>query len=270
MKPAEIKTRLRGLGLRLQVDIVREAVQRLKNGESVYSLYGRSDHIMAKATALKIRSLWKQGELSFVLDVSSEIAMLEEASKDAVLVGDPLGGSTLAKLVDVPKRVKELQPQLPKLDWAVEVLERAGIEVDEALAMMSERDALLWMGKTEGRWSKAERIRFVELHYMVFFAGANRAQAHRAPLELIRFAARNYAAGLVDGNSFMTKLGLDVLRYQVWRGSAFLKAFQAAQMPISSVARRRSQEMNEELDRILTELPLGEATEISGEENGDV
>ena len=269
MNSAEIKTQLKALDLRLTFDIVREAVQRLKNGDSVYSLYEGSGKIVAKATAGKIRNLWNQGKLNFVLDVSHEATIAEEVSKDAVLAGNPFADFTLQDPTEVVERFTELWPQLPKLDWTIEVLERAGIEADDALAMMTEVDEFTRLDRAR-RWAKADLIRIAELHYVFLFAGANAARVQPAPHELIQFAARNYAIGLVDSNLFMTKVALDLLRYQVWRGPKFLQAFQAAQIPTSNAAKRRRQRTNEELERILAGDQLGRSTETSEEGISDV
>ena len=75
MTSSEVRARLTGLRLRSRVDTVREVVGRLKGGESAYSLYGGSDAIVAKATALKIRDLLNQGKLSFLPDVSGEVTV---------------------------------------------------------------------------------------------------------------------------------------------------------------------------------------------------
>ena len=75
MTSSEVRAQLTELRLRSRVDTVREVVQRLKGGESAYSLYGGSDAIVAKATALKIRDLLNQGKLSFLPDVSGEVAV---------------------------------------------------------------------------------------------------------------------------------------------------------------------------------------------------
>ena len=48
-KDAEV--RLRALKFRIPVDVVREAVQRLRNGESLYKLHSGENPLLAKGTA---------------------------------------------------------------------------------------------------------------------------------------------------------------------------------------------------------------------------
>ena len=220
---------------------------------------------MAKATAVKVRNLWDQGKLNFVLDGTTEIQTMAVASKDADLAGGP--PATFSTGWD---RLSEIQSEMPVLDWTIEVLERAGFEPKEGLDMITQFDDFLWRETADGRRSQSELVKFVELHYVFSYALANTVRKYPAPLEWIRFAARSSATGLVDNNQYMKKVAIDVLRYQAWRGRMFLRAFEAAQAPISRAAKRRNQHTIDELDAMLSSHPMEGGTETPGEGIGDV
>jgi hypothetical protein len=250
MNTLEINAQLGQIGLRTRFEVVREVVQRLKNGDSLYSMY--NSRFVAKGTAVKIRKLWDAGKLNFLLDVATEMGALVEASADAALAADtPASHHIWSQIETNRQRILEILPQLPSITWDIEYLEKAGIVAEVALGMMIEIDELFRRDMQGERWPKADIVRFVELHYSVLFASTNAGLDNPAPIELIRFAAHSRAVGMVDDNYFMVRVGNDILRYQVWRGAKHLEAFQSAQVHTSRLARRRSQEINQEIERVL-------------------
>jgi hypothetical protein len=255
---SQVEVELKALGLRVHADIVLAVVQRYLNGETMYSLGTGRDRIVSKVTASKLKRLLDEGKLAFVVDALSDMASARRAGKVAEIAGGTKEFVTVSKRRErqgfdpIYQRMEEIRPQLPDVEFAIESLESAGISTGEGLSMMKEISELAFRFlEGEKGWSRNDLIRHVELHYIVIFTQRDSAQNHQAPRELLRFAAKTFATGLVDENAFMLSVGWDVLRYQIWRGRQYLEAFQEAQRPSTRVARRRNRGAFDEIDRIL-------------------
>jgi hypothetical protein len=75
MHLSQIEVELKALGLRVHADIVLAVVQRYLNGETMYSLYhgeGKTDTLVSKVTASKLKRLLDEGKLALVVDALTE------------------------------------------------------------------------------------------------------------------------------------------------------------------------------------------------------
>ena len=137
---------LKRLGFRTEITLIREAAQRIKNGESLYKLYKPAGGLplLAKGTATKVKKLLDQGKLGFLFNNHVEEEAVEEIVQGAGWLHDPPGlGSEIALI----NRLNELRPGLPRVEWNIEVLESVGIPVSEGLDLLVEHEVA---GDTHG------------------------------------------------------------------------------------------------------------------------
>lgn len=271
MNPTLPQQRLKDLGVRLPPDVAREAVQRLRNGESAYALYKGSNAILAKVTAEKLKRLAAEGALEFLLEEQIGASQARDAAEAADIAG---GESPFAQYFPQPVtrrlsrswevRVLELVPHLPQVDWIIEHLESVGIPTEDGLRFLVEgEDLFRRLGL--GQWSKGDFVRYVELHHLVTWGEENSKRTHPAPYELLRLAARAYAKGDVDSNEFLRNVGRGIMRYQVWRGKRYLDAFNEAQRPTRGARDRRKAQIMTEVEEVLEIATLREHNEKAGE-----
>ncbi|MDP2948183.1 MAG: hypothetical protein Q8P22_01420, partial [Chloroflexota bacterium] len=138
-----LQKQLREIGLRLSVEVVRDAVERLALGGSLYALYSTRDgrlSLMGKGTAVKIRDLWKEGKLRFLLEVPPEkqdIDISGENARTAESPGPmPLGWKATAT------HYAAIMEEMPSVEWSIRGLEASGVTSEEALALLLEYDSL--------------------------------------------------------------------------------------------------------------------------------
>ena len=254
----EAGRKLRDLGLRTPPQVVLEAVQRIRNGESLYKLYSGDYPLVAKGTAKKIKGLLSEGKLSFLWEGKPELEAWTQATEG--VAGWELGRIDMRTAEAFEARVEELMSNLPGCDWNIEGLENAGIPLNEALNLLIEKDKLLQVIDT---WARPQLKRFLELNYLVAFSSREQGRKHDAPYELIELAAAAYAQGKVDRNPFLMSMGANLLEYQVWRGPQFLEAFNQAQVATSRVVRQSKQRYG----KLLTDAAaMTVGTEIAADE----
>ena len=112
--------------------------------------------------------------------------------------------------------------------------------------------------------------RYVELHYGVEFCREGSVRRNTAPLDLIKLAASSYANGLIDDNLFLKKAGRDILRFQVWRGQRFLRAYEIAQVPTHRAAERLKIQFMADLTSILEAQPKPDGEGAEGRTDSQV
>lgn len=157
------------MGLRTPPQTVSKAVELLSSGHRVYSLYAASRGklpLVAKATAVKIARLLKEGKLSFLLDearpsraISAAYPALDETEAGRVArlqgqeqiaaeeVAEYMAGGDFALREEArndPDRFHryEVLDGLPSVDWTLAGLESAGIPEDKVLGILLEHDEL--------------------------------------------------------------------------------------------------------------------------------
>ncbi len=259
---------LKELGLTIPPDTVREAASHLVTRNSLYSLYQGKSALVAKATATKIRHLFREGKLRFLLDRPPEFVAIDRLVENAPKVAADSPPAPLAPptywLGVHPKvareeldyfnqnadpvtkarweRTSQILGRLPDVDWSVGYLEAARIPKEEVLALLSEYDRLYAsIFKPDGQTpisviaDRPGLLRFVNLHYLVSFSGANPG----APFDVVNRAAELYAQGLLWHNSGLQRIGLDILRYEIWRGGDYLRAFEGVLPKDFRPSRRR-------------------------------
>ena len=267
---------LRKLGLRIPLAVVREAAQRLRNGESLYALYKMPDSgppFIAKGTASKIKRLLDQGRLEILFGSQPEpqiegSAFGASAIEDANDINEANQVRLAAESNPFLSRIVELRPRLPQVDWDIENLESVGIPTLEGLALLIQHDAL--MSQDIGTWTRPVFQRYVELHYRVEFCREGSVRRNTAPLDLIKLAASSYANGLIDDNLFLKKAGRDILRFQVWRGQRFLRAYEIAQVPTHRAAEQLKIQFMADLTSILEAQPKPDGEGAEGRTHSQV
>lgn len=68
MTPAEKEARLKRSGVRMSVEVVEVAVRKLRESGSTYSLYSSDPPLMSKRSAEKIRRMYDERDLDFLMD----------------------------------------------------------------------------------------------------------------------------------------------------------------------------------------------------------
>ncbi|MDA1129645.1 MAG: hypothetical protein O2913_13265 [Chloroflexi bacterium] len=242
MKISEATNKLRALGVRTPVEVVGEAVQRLRNGESIYRLHSGVAHLVARATARKIKKLLDEGKLGFLFEVQPELETADTAIGKSqefrfLFPSAPLPDGTMADAT-----VRELREYCPDVDWNIESLERLGLPLEEALGLLVEH-ASLQSGKTQ--WNLSDRRRFLEIHFFVDYWAMHAWKKHSPPHEIIKLAASAMAKGETDNNPFLMQTAENMMSFQIWRGARFLEAFNQAQIANNRSARRLKREYDE-------------------------
>ena len=253
--------RLSRLGLRTPEENVRKAVRRLEAGASQYSIYMEPDPQrtdgrgwISKATLEKIKKLWAEGELDFLLlevdptdfidavypftsesyEERTERVSAREASDTREVLEAPI--NNLAKdpgsLDDLGIHRLKVIDALPSIFWTIKGLEDSNITSDRALSLLSEYDELhvkrvsatvMEYGEEPKRWVEDFRgiDRYVALHYLVSFTETYQ----HAPLSLLERAATLLAKGLLELDNRLKNAGENLVRYEVWRGPEYLQAY---------------------------------------------
>ena len=228
MTPQEATTKLRALGIRMPVETVREAVQRLRNGESIYKLHSGDVHLVARATARKIKKRLDEGKLGFLFEVQPELeainTAMERSQEFQHPIHEPLDWTTAESM---SAKVRELGKDCPDVDWNIESLERLGFPLEEALGLLVEHASL---EIRRVHWNLSDLQRFMELHYLVDYWAMHAQKFHRPPTEIINLAASAKAKGEIDTNPFLMQTAENMMDFQIWRGARFLEAFNQAQI----------------------------------------
>jgi len=231
----EAGKRLKALGLRLPLDTVVTVVQRLGNGDSLYSLFTEEPPLLSKGAARKIRDMLADGTLNFVLDMeelppfwTKSIEVVEELTVEheaGFAYAPNTSGLGARRRPDrIRARFEILRPLLPLVHWNIGYLETSGVPLEVGLQLLVEHD-LLEQQITDAKSSHLIIQRFVALHYIVAYY----LHAKNPPYTFIDKAAMSYAKGLIDNNPFLRSAGEGLVRYQVWRGPEFFSAFNNAQ-----------------------------------------
>jgi hypothetical protein len=199
------RKRLRGLGLRTSPEVIREAEQRIRNGESVYKLHTGDPPLLAKATARKIKGLLDGNKLGFLFDDQQS-----RAASASLIESTPGGGSFSLYPGVFQAKAEAFNFHQMHFDWHIEQLEKVGIATDEALRLLVEHDCL-WASWP--RWDPTDLRRFTELSSIAFFSELESQKEKCAPYEYIQHAASAWARGLLEHNPFLLGTGLHLLSY---------------------------------------------------------
>jgi hypothetical protein len=247
---------LRTLGLRTPPEVVREAVQRLRNGESLYRLHSSKIPLIAKGTANKIKKLLDEGKLGFLFEVQPEVEAIDRAMGELPEVPSYLGiphrweidTSLNAEVGDlahweaierVNTKVKELEKNCPDVEWNIESLENLGIPLEAALELLVEQTSL---NIRRLQWTVSDLQRFMELYYLVDYMEMHVQKLHRPPLEIVKLAAFARAKGEINSSLFLIQTAENMMNFQIWRGPSFLKAFNQSQIASNRSAKRLKRE----------------------------
>ena len=269
---SDASSRLRKLGLRTPLEVVREAAQRLQNGESLYRLHSGEIPLVAKATARKIKELLDEGKLSFLFGIQPDVEAVRSAMEAVEAESGPEPFQSRPELVSQSKLASriELMPggssfnvypgvfkekadtfvfNMVNFDWNIEHLESIGIPLDEALSLLVEHDILLTRWP---RWDSSDDRRFAEISGIAIFCREQTQRKQGAPYELIKMSAVAWAKGLSDNSPFLLATSVNILSYQVWRGPQFLQAFNQAQVATHRAARR----LKQKYEKLITNMSI--------------
>lgn len=283
----DAQNRLRDLGLRIPPEVVREAIQRLGNGESLYQLHSGENPLVAKATARKVRDLLNANQLGFLIEIQPELENARSAmeaveaesgrepsqgtpelasrAKSASRIELMPGGSSFNIYPGVfQKETEKFLQSMVYFDWNIEHLESIGIPLDEALSLLREHDILLTRCP---RWDSADDMRFAEISGIAFFCQEQTERKHGAPYDFIKMSAVAWAKGVADNNPFLLATGLNILSYQVWRGPQFREAFDQAQVATHRAARRLKKKYEELIADMSIQFQTD--TDTGAKEQGD-
>ena len=260
-----LKEELLKLGIKIKPEIVQNAVRRLHGGQSLYPLYhpafeGASP-ALSKTTAFKIKRLYEAGQLDFLLHeiqpeelVDRLYPLTRESHEQRVERVQAQEQEDLAEVIEALKvkpppgyqfeldgfafhRMRVIDA-LPVIDWSVSGLESAHIPEKTALILLSEYDEL-HIKRVESevhtyedaedsqstlkRWMRDFRgiDRYIALHYLVQFAAAHK----RSPYAILERAATLKAKGDLELDNRLQVSGLNLVRYEVWRGPDYVHGY---------------------------------------------
>ena len=229
---------LKKLGLRTALHIVEAVVSRLKDGESLYRIYGGVDgdgRLVSKRTAEKIQRLWRSGQLEFLdapANADIRIADVTDAADIAGRYRAVSNAEHFSELIpedDTPiaRRVRAILPNLAVVTWSLRGLSAFGIPDEIALDLMADADALKAEILAKG-WSFRRLVRAVRVHTLIEWYGEFENPDQLPPFPLLDRVADAFSKGLVNSNRPLVKAARDVVRYEVWRGKKNLEAYEKA------------------------------------------
>jgi len=235
MTEDDLKKRLRRLGLTTPSFLVRTIARRLTNGETPYSIWHSEAAPASKKTVEKIARKLKDGELNFILDLTAELDVIEDVLRERSMAFPPLIPrlSNAGPESPIYRRLKELEPLLPKIDWNIGELESYGFDTADGLEILKSRDALI--SESSDLWTMLELHRYVSLHYRVAFQRQECARATGAPDMVIERASSLFAKGMIDDDHRLMDGAYAIFRYQTWRGEEYRRAYLDAQTNTRSV-----------------------------------
>ena len=282
-----IRRQLLTLGLRVDPTFAGDVVRRIKKGDSLYSIYTEDLPLVSKRTAEKIRKLYEQGDLDFLLNNfidpiplidqlypftqesheerhRREIAQEREDLTDArewVAAVDIEGGGLSPELDGNGYYRMAVIDQLPKFDWNIRGLTSANIPPEFVLKLLSEFDELQFqrVGSQVNTYEEGEGRRqwmgdfsgidrYVALHFLVKFT----AQHAEAPYTLLERAATLRSKGVLGSDGRLQAAGVNIVRYEIWRGHDHLEAFLEATKRYYGTKRQRTR-LEAEIRTILDE-----------------
>lgn len=251
------KDRLAQLGLRTDPATVRSVVSHLSQRKSQYALYKGTVAVVSKVTARKIKRLWEEGKLSFLLDlplaektirqvfpllaetdeqrrareeseeqenIREEIEALKVPGARATDWDDPFRFARL-------KLVRGAEQLVLEAEWSIAGLEVAGVPQSQVLGLLLEYDALhikrivaeIHRSPPSEEWMMdfPGIDRYMALHYLVDFQRRHPG----APFEVVSIAADLCAKGILVQNNRYISAGEDLLRYEAWRGPEYQRAY---------------------------------------------
>ena len=262
-------------------------VRRLHRGLSLFPLYNDEPTLLSKTTAFKLKRLYEQGELDFMVQ---EILLTDVVDNQYPFTGESHEERIARELAQRQEDQSELQEsfsriepkpvqdhhgfhrwdvidELPTIDWSISGLEQAHISEENALSVLSEYDELnikcanaeikTWKRDEYeeeflSRWMADFRgiDRYVALHYLVQFSSRH----ENAPFQVLDRAATLYAKGLLGLDSRLEAAGANLVRYQVWRGQEYLDAYLESTKKYYETKRRRDR-LAQEVSAILGKNP---------------
>jgi hypothetical protein len=252
MYTAEKKELLR-LGLRVKPYIVKQCVNRLKNGESAYQLYspGAKDPIVSQRVAEKLKRMYGEGKLNFLVE-ENELALNALVESGNKYVVSPLGNifehfdplkhfrETLSAMLDpfqisryrIIQEAEELVSHTTS--WTLKHLMSLGMTNTEALDTLMDYDEMrITRLSSEFEIQKdneepQKRIRkfpqlqrYLTLLYKVHYMGAY----PEAPPNWAGVACALHVKGELSHANHLKEAGKDIFRYEVWGSEKNLEAY---------------------------------------------
>ena len=251
MYSAEKKELLR-LGLRVNPDIARKCVNRLKNGESAYQLYSpdSKDPIVSQRLAEKLKRMYMEGTLNFLVE-ENELALEELVESGSKYVVSSLGNmferfnplehfrDTLTAKLD-PFQItrywiiREAEDMVPHTSWTLKNLMSLGMTDTEALDILMDYDEMRIIRlrsefsiqkdneEPQKRIRKFPQLqRYLTLLYKVHYMGVY----PEAPPNWAGLACALRLKGELGQDKHLKEAGEDILRYEVWESERNLEAY---------------------------------------------
>ena len=291
----EFQEQLRSIGLRTEARLVLIVVLHIKAGGSLYKLYERTLPIVSKRTAEKIRRLYEDGKLDFLVEGTRAEQLLERlypftdetqgerqsreelrVQEDEVEILEHLREARPRGLEVVRDALGnhriEVMDRLPTVEWNIKGLERANISQPRALKLLAEFDGLNMkrrqsvvtdtddIGKKQTWLADFPGIdRYVALHYLAEFSAAHK----NAPYRLLDKAATLTAKGSLELDNRLWAAGTNIVRYEIWRGPSYLEAYLEATKSFLGSKKRR-QEFEQQIRSVLQETTSTEEVQPCG------
>ena len=277
----------------LKATTVMEIIRLLQSGKSQYQIYNPphwETPLASNNTIIKIKRALKAGELDWMTDeLNTVLNEMEKASdedqqKNYGLTGEGYRIEILESLKDWKFKkddgfgedreriAKEAELSLKDFGWSVTNLVRIGIPLEDTLGILEELDTLTMARENaihgSGTWSPDENSettwylrkfqgfkRYLHLHHLVYLM--QKYPNNDTPHNHYDTATALYTKGVLSDDDSIKTAGEDILRYEVWRGGEYLKAYN------KSLRRyKRSAKRNRELsDQIKGLLSIGDNDE---------
>ena len=217
---------LKEAGIRLPLELVVTICQRLRNGDSAYSIHSPKEGypLAAKNTVVKIRQMLEEGKLDFLTGFSAVDKAIETA------LGSPEGThpyrSKVSRKTRVERRAQEVLFQLPLPPASLLNMQIEGIPDVIALRILENID-LTQQEVDLGGWTISRLVQMIKFRTLCEWYKTEVPDPgdKNIPHDILEKAAANYAIGLVDGNQRLMRASHDVCRYQIWRSLRNLKTY---------------------------------------------
>ena len=285
INPEIAQKKLWELKIALDAGKVMDVIRLLQSGKSQYRIYNKTYNyetrrwekpIASNNTVLKIKKALDAGELDWMTDeLNTVLDEMEKASdEDQIenIVKKALEQRGWERRKDDgfgqfrERIVKEAEESIKDFGWSVTNLVRIGIPLEDTLGILEELDTLTMARENaihgSGTWSPDENSettwylrkfqgfkRYLHLHHLVYLM--QKYPNNDTPHNHYDTATALYTKGVLSADDSIKTAGEDILRYEVWRGGEYLKAYNKSLRRYKRSA-KRNRELSDQIKGLLS------------------
>jgi len=285
INPEIAQKKLWELKIALDAGKVMDVIRLLQSGKSQYRIYNKTYNyetrrwekpIASNNTVLKIKKALDAGKLDWMTDeLNTVLDEMEKASdEDQIenIVKKALEQRGWERRKDDgfgqfrERIVKEAEESIKDFGWSVTNLVRIGIPLEDTLGILEELDTLTMARENaihgSGTWSPDENSettwylrkfqgfkRYLHLHHLVYLM--QKYPNNDTPHNHYDTATALYTKGVLSDDDSIKTAGEDILRYEVWRGGEYLKAYNKSLRRYKRSA-KRNRELSDQIKGLLS------------------